>query len=269
MAGCRVAAWRDTGPGDRVIRVGTSGWSYDEWAGTFYPPGLAKARWAEHYRRVFSTVEVNATFYRLPKPTMVQRWREEAPADFRYVTKGSRYLTHIRRLRDSTAGVRTYFDRVAELAPRLSAVLWQLPPNLERDVDLLETFLGALPRQLGPGFLRHAVEFRHRSWVTDEVFETLARHDAAHVWISSQAMPPDRTVTTDFVYVRFHGLAGGWRHDYSDQELWPWVETLVEVSEQGRSGFAFFNNDGAAHAPANALRFAELLGAHAHPWPPG
>lgn len=251
-----------------MIHVGTSGWSYDDWKGRFYPEQLARRRWAEHYRTVFSTVEVNATFYRLPRTTTVERWRDEAPAGFRYVTKGSRYLTHVKRLRDHEQGLRTYVDRVAPLGPALAAVLWQLPPDLTCDVGLLESFLAALPDHVGDRQLRHAVEFRHPSWLGDDVFALLARHRAAHVWVSSEAMPPHRTRTTDFVYLRFHGLAGGWHHDYTDAELAPWADALAAVAAEGHGGFAFFNNDGAARAPCNALRLHTLLGPHAVPWPP-
>lgn len=248
-----------------MIRVGTSGWSYDDWDATFYPADLPRARWGEHYRTRFSTVEINLTFYRLPRPTTVQKWHDEAPPRFRYAVKGSRYITHVLRLGDGAQeAVGTFVRRVAPLKSYLSVVLWQLPPNLHRDDGRLEHFLRALPRRVGSTSLRHAIEFRHRSWVDDDVFALLDRHRATHVWVSSQAMPPNRTRTGDLVYVRFHGLDGGYRHDYTDAELAPWAEALADA---GCDGYVFFNNDGDARAPANAQRLRAMLGRHAFPWP--
>lgn len=248
-----------------MIRVGTSGWSYDHWAGTFYPEGLPRSQWSAYYRTQFPTVEVNATFYRLPRGSTVLKWLGEASGGFRYVIKGSRYITHIRRLADCEEPVFRFVSRVAPLHPAMLALLWQLPPDLSRDDDLLARFLELVPHTLAGSRLRHAVEFRHRSWVTDEVHELLRRHGVSNVWISSQAMPADRTQTSDLVYARFHGLQGGWEHDYTRNELAPWADALRAVDTDA---VAFFNNDGRGRAPANAKLFTELLGDRAVHWDP-
>lgn len=247
-----------------AVRVGTSGWSYDDWDGTFYPGDVPRSRWAAHYRSVFSTVEINYTFYRLPRSTSVTRWHDEAPRGFRYATKGSRLITHMRRIQPRDREVRTYLDRVRPLKSYLAVVLWQLPPDLKRDVARLDNFLGRLPRRLDGSPLRHAVEFRDHSWLDDDVFDLLARRRASCVWISSAAMPPVRPHTADPVYVRFHGLTGGWRHDYTDRELEPWAAALAEVDTDA---YAFFNNDGRANAPRNARTLTAMLGPAAYPWP--
>lgn len=250
-----------------MIWVGTSGWSYDHWDGIFYPEELPRSHWSAYYRSQFPTVEVNATFYRLPRESTVIKWRNESAGGFRYVIKGSRYITHLRRLANCEEPVSLFLSRVAPLHPVMLALLWQLPPDLSRDDDLLEQFLRLLPATLGGFRLRHAVEFRHRSWVTDEVHELLRRHNVANVWVSSQAMPADWTRTSDFVYARFHGLQGGWEHDYTRGELAPWADALCAVDADG---VAFFNNDGRGCAPANARLFTAMLGEHAASWdPPG
>ena len=165
------------------------------------------------------------------------------------MVKGSRLITHARRL-DAPAAVETFLARIERLRPVLGAILWQLPPDFERDVDRLDAFLGALPE-----WTRPAVEFRHASWRTDDVYAALERHGAANVAASTSAAEPDLTVTGDFAYVRFHGLGGGYAHDYTEAELSPWVPYLLGVGE----GFAFFNNDGDARAPKNAGKFADIV----------
>jgi uncharacterized protein YecE (DUF72 family) len=231
------------------IRVGTSGWSYPHWRGRFYPSGLGSRDWLTYYSSHFETVEINATFYRLPTLSTVERWRRLAPPGFAYVVKGSRLITHIRRL-DAPAAAGTFLSRIERLRPALGAVLWQLPPDFERDVDRLDAFLGALP-----DWTRPAVEFRHGSWRTDEVYAVLERHGAANVAASTPSAEPDLTMTGDFAYVRFHGLGGGYAHDYIEAELRPWLRYLFDAGE----GFAFFNNDGDARAPKNAGEFAEMV----------
>lgn len=231
------------------IRVGTSGWSYPHWRGRFYPAELGSRDWLAYYTKHLETVEINATFYRLPTLPTVERWRRLAPPGFAYAVKGSRLITHVRRL-DAPAAVETFLARIERLRPVLGAVLWQLPPDFKRDVDRLDAFLGMLPE-----WTRPAVEFRHVSWRTAEVYAVLERHGAANVAASTSSAEPDLTVTGDFVYVRFHGLAGGYAHDYTEAELRPWLRYLLDAGE----GFAFFNNDGDARAPKNAGEFAEIV----------
>ncbi len=243
-----------------TIAVGTCGWSYRHWAGRFYPAGLKAGEWLAHYVTRFPAVEVNATFYRLPGTAMVSHWADVAPAGFEFVVKGSRLITHSRKLVGAEQAVSRFVDRVSLLGDALGAVLWQLPPSLERDTDRLDGFLGALPVAL-----RSAVEFRHESWFCDEVYAVLERHRAALVAVSSTSMPAVRRATADFVYARFHGLGGGYAHRYTDAELAPWAEWLAAEAAAGRDGYAFFNNDAEAAAPHDAGRLMELLGDAARP----
>lgn len=249
-----------------TVRVGTSGWQYDDWKGRFYPDDVPKTRWLEHYTRHFSCVELNGTFYRLPSETSVQRWHDRAPDRFRYAVKASRYVTHQKKLRDPEEPVRNVVERCAGLKSFLGVWLWQLPGQLHRDVPRLERFLQALP-----GSARHAVEFRHPSWYDAEVENALRAHQVAWVWLSDGgAMPAATPVTAPFVYLRLHGLAAEDAHrwDYSGDELAPWVDHLREVARDGHDAWVFFNNDHRARAPRNALTMVDMLGDVAMSWPP-
>jgi uncharacterized protein YecE (DUF72 family) len=245
----------------RGVWIGTSGWVYKHWAANFYPKGWPKKREFEFYTQHFPTVEINATFYRLPTLKMVRGWRERSPRDFIFAVKGSRYLTHIRRLRDTSKGLRKYFSRIKPLAGRTGPILWQLPPSFSKkdeNVQRLERFLAKLPREY-----QHAVEFRHPSWMDEQTHALLRRHHVASVWLSSLRMPADYSITADFVYLRFHGLAGGAYHDYTDAELRPWAKQLARAARKGVPCYVYFNNDLNTRAPLNAHALMKLLGKHA------
>lgn len=243
------------------VRIGTSGWVYKEWAGHFYPKGWPRKNEFSDYVRHFPTVEINATFYRLPTKKMVQGWRERSPDGFVFAVKGSRYLTHIRRLRDTGAGLRKYFARLKPLGDRAGPILWQLPPTFPKNPEnflRLTRFLKKLPPQY-----RHAVEFRHPSWMDEETIALLRAHRAANVWISSLRMPADHAITADFVYLRFHGLKGGAYHDYTNDELAPWARQLARAAARGLPAHVYFNNDLNTRAPLNAEALMKMLGRHA------
>ncbi len=243
---------------DARIRVGTSGWSYDHWVGPFYPRGLRSAHRLEYYAAQLPAVEIDATFYRLPSEKVVKAWAEAVPEGFTFAVKGTRFITQFRRLKDVTEPAAAFMDRVGLLGDKLRVVLWLVPPAMKRDDAVLDTFLAGLP--LGP--VRHAVEFRHESWLCEDVFAILREHGAAVVHVSSDAMPCDLTPTTDFVYVRFHDTAE-YHGSYVEPALEPWCRFLVDQVHAGREGFAFFNNDAEAHAPVDAARLRGMLGAAA------
>jgi len=249
----------------RGLHVGTSGWTYDDWAGRFYPDGVRGSERLAYYAGRFDTVEVNATFYRFPTDAMIAAWNRTLPARFHLVVKGHRRITHVHKLRPEGDGsLRGFLERVVALRA-LRVVLWQLPPSFRADVDRLGDFLERLQgiaRSLARGRrrLRHAIEFRHRSWWEDErVPALLARFRAAFVAVSHPRLPSAVVPTADFLYVRFHGTGARlYDHDYSDDELAEWAERLAPHLAN-RALYAFFNNDWHAHAPKNALRFRELL----------
>lgn len=249
------------------VRVGTSGWQYDHWRGTVYPEDLPKRRWLEHYATRLPTVEINATFYRLARASTVTQWAQTVPPEFELAFKGSRYLTHQRKLREPDEALSRFFTPLEPARDRTAVVLWQLPGGWRRDTARLDAFLGALPRDL-----RHAVELRDDDWFCDETYEVLDRHGVALVWLSSALTRAHELVPTGgHRYVRFHGLDPDqpYVHDYTREELAPWAELLSEVAAQGIPSWVFFNNDHAGHAVHNAETLIDLLGAAARPWPPG
>lgn len=244
----------------RGVWIGTSGWVYKQWAGNFYPKGWPKKDEFGYYAQHFPTVEINATFYRLPSLKMVRGWRERSPEGFLFAVKGSRFLTHIKRLNDTGPGLRKYFRRLVPLAERTGPILWQLPPNFQKNDEnwrRLSQFLAKLPRRY-----QHAVEFRHPSWMDEQTFDLLRQHNAANVWISSLRMPQDYTITSNFVYLRFHGLKDGAYHDYTDEELAPWAQQLAKAAAAGLPCYAYFNNDLNTRAPLNANALMGMLGPH-------
>lgn len=245
--------------GRGTARVGCSGWAYRDWRGPVYPEDAPQRSWFEHYARRFDTVELNNTFYRLPPPAQVERWRDQAPPGFCYAVKVGRYGTHRKKLRDADQWLARHLERVELLGDALGPNLVQLPPNWRRDAARLDSFLEVAPRHV-----RWAVEVRHESWLHDEVLDVLARHGAAlcvhdllpgHPWVR----------TTDWAYVRFHGTdAPGhpYAGSYGGRRLRPVAERLTGWLDEGCDVYAYFNNDigGAAVGDAEWLR-ARLSGA--------
>jgi uncharacterized protein YecE (DUF72 family) len=231
------------------VRIGCSGWSYRDWRGGLYPEGLPARRWLARYAEVFDTVEVNATFYRLPKRETVAGWVEEVPGDFLFAVKASRYLTHMKRLHEIADGVARFWEPLEPLrrGRRLGPVLWQLPESLERDDDLLAAALGALPRA------RHCFEFRHPSWFARPVRELLAEHGASLAIGDDKRRPlPRSTPVGELAYLRLHYGHRGRDGNYSAAELAGWRRRIAAWRAR-REVFAYLNNDWQGFAPANAL----------------
>jgi uncharacterized protein YecE (DUF72 family) len=241
----------------RPVRIGCSGWNYRDWRETFYPAGLPPSRWLEHYSQRFDTVEVNTTFYRLPKREAVAHWTTQTPVDFVFTVKASRYLTHIKRLLDMERGVARFYERIQPLldAARLGPVLWQFPANFRRDDERLSFALDRLP----PG--RHTFEFRDRSWFVPEVMALLREHGVA-LTIGDHPERPFQTheMTTDWTFLRFHYGARGRGGNYSDRELAEWAER-IDGWRREHEVFAYFNNDWSGFAPRNAAYLERLLSA--------
>ena len=241
------------------IRIGCSGWQYQSWRGEFYPEkGCPQRRWLQHYARHFDTVEVNSTFYRLAKPASVANWVAETPHDFVFAAKGSQYLTHMKRLRDTEQGLERYYASIAPLVEshKLGPILWQLPPNFKRDDELLDRWLDAARRYPG----RHAVEFRHRSWFEPDVYGILHAHGVAlAIGDDPRRDPVPHVLTTDWTFLRFHYGHRGRRGNYSETELREWAARIRDFASEA-SVFAYFNNDWEVFAVRNALRMKNLLG---------
>ncbi len=237
-----------------MLHIGTSGWQYRDWRGVLYPEALPLRRWLEHYVGAFATVEVNNTFYRLPPRETFASWAGVLPPDFVMALKVSRYLTHLKRLRDPAEPVSRFLERTTPLGAHLGPVLLQLPPNLPADPSLLADTLDRFPRSL-----RLAVEFRHGSWFHESVAELLAERNVALCLTDRGSRVLGRLWrTADWGYVRFHEGRAQPRPCYGDTSLGHWVERLAGLWSGDEDVFAYFNNDPRGCAVRDAVRFARL-----------
>ncbi|MGA1825162.1 MAG: DUF72 domain-containing protein [bacterium] len=234
--------------------IGTSGWYYEHWREKFYPQNLDKTEWLSFYAQRFRTVEINSTFYRLPFKGMITGWLRKTPPDFRFVIKGSRRITHSHKLKNIDDPVHTFLERITMMKEKMLCILWQLPPSLAFDSALLEQFLSKLPSAF-----RYAMEFRHPSWIQDKTIELLNKYNIAHCTISAPGFPCDLTTTTDFAYIRFHGIHRWYNYNYTEEDLLWWRDTLSIIGERVDKILVYFNNDYEAYAVINALRLKEIL----------
>jgi uncharacterized protein YecE (DUF72 family) len=239
----------------RPFRVGCSGWQYRSWRGVLYPERFPQSRWLERYSEAFDTVEVNSTFYRLASRDAVARWVQQTPPDFVFALKASRYLIHMKKLRDIAQGIERFYERVEPLVgtPKLGPVLWQLPEWFKRNDDTLAGALDGLP----PG--RHCFEFRHPSWFCDEVYELLRRHEVA-LAVGDHPKRPFQpfVLTADWTFVRFHYGSRGRNGNYSDREIAEWAER-IRAWRRTVDVYAYFNNDWNGYAVRNGLALRRLL----------
>jgi uncharacterized protein YecE (DUF72 family) len=239
----------------RAVRIGCSGWNYDDWRGGLYPQKMPKRQWLAAYAERLRTVEVNSTFYRLASLEAVKGWVRDTPDEFVFSVKASRYLTHVRRLTDLDRGIRRFYAPLAPIieAGRLGPVLWQLPETFRRDDERLARWLDALPDG------RHTIEFRHPSWFRGPVLDLLRDRDVALTIGDHPERPFQRRVATaDWWYVRLHYGSLGRDGNYSPTELTTWTRRLAQWRSR-REVYAYFNNDWNGYAPANARTLAARL----------
>jgi len=235
------------------VHVGTSGWYYDHWEGVLYPPRLPKAKRLALYTQRYNAVEINATYYRLPTPSMVEGWHRKAPPGFLYVVKANKEITHNRKLRHAAEPLARLLELVSGLEDKLANILFQLPRSLHQDLPLLEDFLALLPEQP-----RCSFEFRHPSWECDQTFDLLRKNRVTHVVVSRQGYPFAEVHTADVAYYRLHGPERMCASSYSDPWLGGLARKLAALARQGTASFTFFNNDVGGHA----VRNADTLNAH-------
>lgn len=240
--------------GDCDIRIGTSGWSYNHWYGRFYPEELAKNKWFEYYAEHFDTVEVNNTFYQLPREITFENWRKKAPKNFLYTVKANRYITHIKRLKDTSAELKRFFERANLLKQKLGPVLYQLPPSMHKDLDLLGSFIRLLPKRTAAVF-----EFRHKSWYSEDTFKLLGKSSVGFCIHDMPDVQSPRIVTGKIIYIRFHGSTGRYSGNYSKSAIQRWADWLTEQVKAVPNIFAYFNNDLGGYAVRNAKQLKELL----------
>jgi len=234
--------------------IGTSGWHYADWRGRFYPEKLPMTQWLEFYAGHFSTVELNNSFYRLPTVNAFAGWREAVTAGFTFAVKVSRFITHIKRLKGVEEPMESFISRARNLNEKLGPLLYQLPPNLHRNDDLLESFLRTLP-----GGMKHVIEFRHQSWLDDEVFAVLRRHNIGLCIFDMPALRCPLAATTDFAYIRFHGSGSLYSGCYPDEELADWAGSIAQLADGLKEVYIYFNNDVAGYAVRNAFTLRDYL----------
>lgn len=235
------------------VYIGCSGWNYKEWRGEFYPQKLAQKNWLEYYAGIFNTVEVNNTFYKLPKDTTLINWKNTAPENFNFTLKGSRYVTQMKKLNDPEESLKKFQDVITAMGDKLSCVLWQLPPNLHRNDEKLTNFCKALSNRN-----KNVIEFRHDSWFDEEIYEILRKYNITFCSISSPDFPEDMITTGKTGYVRFHGKGKNWYdYDYSDVELREWCEKIRKSDVE--EVYIYFNNDIGVNAPRNAQQLMTMF----------
>ena len=235
------------------IRVGTSGWHYKHWQGPVYPKGLASSKMLAWYAQRFHAVELNNTFYRLPSESAVRAWRATVPDGFRFAVKGSRFITHMKKLREPEAALDNFFARADLLASKMGPVVFQLPPHWPVDAGRFKDFLQALPRAH-----RYAFEFRHPSWHTEAIYSLLSLHRAALCIYHLAGFFSPLEITTDVVYLRLHGPGGKYQGLYDAETLSGWASRIL--SWNVRAAWVFFDNDDSGFAVRDAGELREMLG---------
>ena len=234
--------------------VGTSGFVYDHWRGRFYPEKLAKAKWLGFYATHFTTVELNNSFYRLPSENAFANWRDSSPANFIFAVKVSRFITHIKRLKNIEDAVETFVTRAEILGEKLGPLLYQLPPNMHRNDGVLASFLSTLPQGM-----KHVFEFRHQSWLEEKVFEILRKYNVGLCIFDMPSLTCPLAATADFAYIRFHGSTGLYFSCYSDEQLADWAKKLANLAANLKEIYIYFNNDAEAFAIRNAITIRGYL----------
>lgn len=235
------------------IHIGTSGWHYKHWKGTFYPADIKESQQLEAYTRYFDTVELNNSFYMLPAAKTFENWRKATPPGFVFSVKASRYFTHMKKLIVDKASIRKFFTHVSKLEEKLGAILFQLPPKWKVDAERLKTFIAELP----DGY-RYTFEFREHSWYNEEVYAILRENNCAFCIYELQYHLSPLEVTADFVYVRLHGPGNKYQGSYSEDTLKVWANRCRNWQKKG-DVFFYFDNDQEGYAAFNALRLKELV----------
>ncbi|TDT41444.1 uncharacterized protein YecE (DUF72 family) [Halospina denitrificans] len=239
---------------EAAIHIGTSGWRYGHWQGPFYPQGCHEEDWLRYYATRLGTVEINNTFYQLPSAAALVQWRKAVPEGFRFAVKASRYITHMKKLKDPEEGVPNFLNRIRYLEDRLGPVLFQLPPRWRVNPGRLEAFLKSLDPEL-----HYAFEFRDPSWHTASVYDLLHQYRAAFCIYDLAGQRAPEVVTTDFVYVRLHGPDDAYEGCYGRQVLDEWKQRLVGWADEGKSVYVYFDNDAHGYAASNAEQLQALI----------
>ena len=236
------------------IRIGTSGFHYKHWVGTFYPAKTPASKMLDFYLQYFDTVELNNSFYRLPTEEAFESWRNATPAGFVFAVKGSRFITHNKKLKDPENALENLLPRAERLRNKLGPILFQLPPKWKCNLERLEEFLRVLPRNH-----RYAFEFREPSWHCADVLKVLSRYNAAYCIYELAGFSTENEITADWTYIRLHGPGGKYQGSYSDEVLQNWADEILSWQKKLKAVYVYFDNDQAGYAPANALRLKRFV----------
>lgn len=236
------------------IRIGTSGWHYNHWKERFYPEDLQKNKWLTYYAEHFDIVEINNTFYHLPKAKTVENWHRLAPKNFLYAVKANRFITHIKRLKEPAEPLKRFFKIIDLLKEKLGPILFQLPPSFHKDIDRLKEFIGFLPDTVHSVF-----EFRHKSWFSQDTYKLLKKHNISFCVHDMPGLKTPLIATGDTIYIRFHGSSGRYEGNYSEKMLKNWAKWINDHKKNIRKVYAFFNNDYNAYAVYNAKTLIQLV----------
>lgn len=237
-----------------AVHIGTSGWHYKHWCGPYYEEKLPASKMLACYVKDFDTVEINNSFYRLPTEETFAKWREETPRGFCFAVKGSRFITHMKKLKDPENALENLIPRAEALKEKLGPILFQLPPHWQINLERLETFLTALPRKH-----LYAFEFREPSWHRDETYSLLRRFNAAFCMFELDRFQSPEVITADWTYVRLHGPGGRYQGSYSTNQLNVWAEKMRRWSRSLRAIYCYFDNDQVGYAVQNALELKRLV----------
>lgn len=238
-----------------TVRIGCSGFSYNDWVGNFYPPELPIKERLKFYSTYFNTVEINTTFYRVPIPETFEKWYQTTPTDFCFSLKGNRYITHYKKLLGFEEPLVDFYDSTIRLFEKLSVILWQFPPGFTKNIDRLSLFIKIL--NIFP--FKTAFEFRHESWLCDEVFNLCYEHNVSLCMADWPDFIDDLPVTADFVYIRRHGKSGSYNTCYNSSELENDARRIFKYLKENKDVYFYFNNDYLGYAPKNARELQNLL----------
>ncbi len=234
--------------------IGTSGWHYEDWRDKFYPGTMPKVKWLEYYSGKFQSVELNNTFYRRPSEAAVENWCKSCPPGFIFSVKANRFITHIKRLKNCEEALKNFILKVSILKEKLGPLLYQLPPSIKRNDDLLVSFLSGLPA----GY-KHVIEFRHESWLTEDVFNIMRKHNTGLCVFDLPAFTCPLLYTSDYMYIRFHGSDSLYSGKYSEKVLSDWAAGIAAIAEKLNYVYIYFNNDVSGFALDNAATIRDYL----------
>lgn len=237
------------------LKIGCSGFLYDQWRGNFYPEDLSRNQWLEYYCKQFSTVELNVTFYRLPERETFVRWYSSTPKGFVFSLKGSRFITHVKKLKDCGEPLEAFFSRASLLKEKLGAILWQFPPTFTLDLERLKDFLEILRAYR----MRNTFEFRNKTWINKKAAALLEKENVALCMADWPQFLDELPLTADFVYIRRHGENGSYATSYSTESLKNDAKRIKAYLRQKKDAFIYFNNDAFGYAPKNAAELTTII----------